>query len=254
MQQTQDSEEILQKKEKEYKKVFENYVSSKMFQHEAIATRLLATLLSSPSSETPSSVSNFNLYKMLPATLPPTERPAQGETVDPALVIPTIDQKRAESLPLVVASVHEEDTVYHYGIEERIKRLKTLFINPRDRPKYFYNKINELLALKAATEGSGVGKGPKIQISDEIRVTGVVDLKDDIYSVLLNPTAIDSHTRLPSLRLGLAMDDDFVNDRTISDFLWFSDWPAVKLLTRPQNPISREGEKPDGQTSILGVF
>ena len=30
--------------------------------------------------------------------------------------------------------------------------------------------------------------------------------------------------------------------------------PVVKLLTRPKNPISKEGDKPAGESSILKAF
>jgi hypothetical protein len=42
--------------------------------------------------------------------------------------------------------------------------------------------------------------------------------------------------------------------RPFANFIWFDESPRVKLLTRPKNPISKEGEKPPGEGSVLGVF
>jgi uncharacterized iron-regulated protein len=75
-----------------------------------------------------------------------------------------------------------------------------------------------------------------------------------VLSVLLNPTAIDSLSLTMQLRLTLAYGKFLVDQRPLADFLWFSKSPAVKLLTRPKNPINREGEKPPGESSIIGAF
>lgn len=44
------------------------------------------------------------------------------------------------------------------------------------------------------------------------------------------------------------------DQRPLADVLWFSEHPPVKLLCRVKNPISREGDKPAGESSILGAF
>lgn len=81
-----------------------------------------------------------------------------------------------------------------------------------------------------------------------------------IYSILLNPTASDSFSYTAALRLNLEYgDDELPFQRPLADFLWFGPadeehMPAVKLLTRMKNAIEREGDKPPGEGSILGVF
>lgn len=81
-----------------------------------------------------------------------------------------------------------------------------------------------------------------------------------IYSVLLNPSASDSFSYTAALRLNLEYgEDELPYQRPLADFLWFGPadvehMPSVKLLTRMKNAIGREGDKPPGEGSVLGVF
>ena len=72
--------------------------------------------------------------------------------------------------------------------------------------------------------------------------------------MLLNPTAADSLSPTVQLQLVLAYGPFLKDQRLLADFLWFSRSPPVKILTRPKNPINNEGEKPPGESSIIGAF
>jgi len=76
----------------------------------------------------------------------------------------------------------------------------------------------------------------------------------NVNSVLLNPSAADSLSDTAQLRLVLAYGPLQRVQRPLADFLWFSEYPPVRILTRTKNPIDREGDKPAGESSILGAF
>eukprot|EP00597_Dinobryon_sp_UTEXLB2267_P001554 CAMPEP_0170074834 /NCGR_PEP_ID=MMETSP0019_2-20121128/12076_1 /TAXON_ID=98059 /ORGANISM="Dinobryon sp., Strain UTEXLB2267" /LENGTH=359 /DNA_ID=CAMNT_0010285409 /DNA_START=1148 /DNA_END=2228 /DNA_ORIENTATION=- len=129
--------------------------------------------------------------------------------------------KGSEGVCLVVlASVR--DVVFGYGLPERAKRNLDFFSST------VVNSDN----VKSGSKG------------------------DQVLSVLLNPVTADSLALdgIVQLRLALAYGSNQENERPLSDFLWFSSSPSVKLLTRPKNPISREGDKPAGESSILKAF
>ena len=56
------------------------------------------------------------------------------------------------------------------------------------------------------------------------------------------------------LRLSLAYGKFLPEQRMLADFVWFSKEPPLKLLTRPKNPINKEGDKPPGESSVIGAF
>ena len=75
-----------------------------------------------------------------------------------------------------------------------------------------------------------------------------------VYSLMTNPTAKDSLSYTAQLRLSLAYADKLPTMRPLADYIWFSDYPEIKLLTNMQNPIDAEGQRPAGESSIFGVF
>ena len=81
-----------------------------------------------------------------------------------------------------------------------------------------------------------------------------VPFSREILSVLLNPSAADSLAVTAQLQLALAYGNSLPTQRPLADFLWYSSYPSVKLLTRPKNAISREGDKPPGESSVIGAF
>lgn len=114
---------------------------------------------------------------------------------------------------------------FGYGIQERCKRL--------------------LLPASAQSSDAANVKSDK----DKAATTG-----KEVLSVILNPTNLDSLSNTMQLQLCLAYGPFLKNQRPFSNFIWFDASPQVKLLTRPKNAISKEGEKPPGEGSVLGVF
>ena len=129
---------------------------------------------------------------------------------------------------------------FGYGIRERaIRGLK----NFREKK----NAANIALFEKlTASVGGDAKKKPQkpVELVKEVKV----------LSVLLNPTAQDSLSQTTQLQLCLAYGPFLKDQKPLADFLWFSDSPPVKILTRPKNPINSEGEKPAGESSIIGAF
>jgi len=76
----------------------------------------------------------------------------------------------------------------------------------------------------------------------------------DVVSVLLNPDQVDSASPTVQLRLTLAYGKYLVDQRPLANYLWYSDSPRSSLLTRAKNPVNNEGEKPSGESSIIGAF
>lgn len=75
-----------------------------------------------------------------------------------------------------------------------------------------------------------------------------------VFSILLNPTALDSLSLTAQLRYVLAYGPFLKDQRLLSDYVWFSNYPPLKLLARKKNPINKEGDKPPGESSIIGAF
>jgi hypothetical protein len=106
------------------------------------------------------------------------------------------------------------------------------------------------------------------------------DLHRLMYSAMLNPSPQDSLSFITPLRLSLSADPDLEysftkediekkdiyhiynlygmstrhNSNILADFLLYADSPAVRIIPRMKNGISREGEKPPGEDSVLKAF
>eukprot|EP00607_Mallomonas_marina_P010891 CAMPEP_0182421186 /NCGR_PEP_ID=MMETSP1167-20130531/6450_1 /TAXON_ID=2988 /ORGANISM="Mallomonas Sp, Strain CCMP3275" /LENGTH=420 /DNA_ID=CAMNT_0024598055 /DNA_START=276 /DNA_END=1538 /DNA_ORIENTATION=- len=132
---------------------------------------------------------------------------------------------------LLVLCLSEDQVKYGYGVQERLKRN---------------------LHPESAEMDSRSDSKTDTDTDTEKKITETV--ANRVYSVLLNPTASDSYSETVQLRLSLAYGIFLKDQRPLADFLWFSDFPPVKLLTRPKNAINAEGEKPPGESSILKAF
>lgn len=84
-------------------------------------------------------------------------------------------------------------------------------------------------------------------------VTAVPD-SADVVSVLLNPTADDSLSLSNQLRLSLGYGVFLPASRPLADYVWFTSSPPSRVITKAKNPISREGDRPAGESSVLGAF
>ena len=76
----------------------------------------------------------------------------------------------------------------------------------------------------------------------------------DVLSILLNPSALDSESLTSQLQLSLGYGPFLKDQRPLANYLWFSKYPPVNILTRMKNPINAEGEKPPGESSVIGAF
>ncbi len=122
----------------------------------------------------------------------------------------------------VVILVTDESRIkFGYGIQERTKRI--------------LNRIYD--------EDAGV----QSEDSDD-------NNKWEVSSILLNPTAQSSLSYTNQLRLTLGYGKFLNEQRPLANYLWFSDAPPLKLITRPKNAISKEGERPPGESSVIGAF
>ena len=135
----------------------------------------------------------------------------------------------------VVAVLNATDIVFGYGVPERTKRNLRFFTTAAASPTNTEEDKNRVQA-------------PQFDRQSQLDKVGAV------YSVLLNPTAADSYSDTQQLRLALAYGSFLPSQRPLADFVWFSTAPPTRLLTRAKNPISKEGDKPAGESSILGAF
>ena len=138
---------------------------------------------------------------------------------------------------------------------------------------YVYSHPNTVMMVMTGIERVKFGYGVRERIVRRLRSLRAAELKSDgvtpgptptdkaptpvptkVLSVLLNPTARDSLSQTVQLQLVLAYGPFLKDQRPLADFLWYSRSPPVRLLTRPKNPINSEGEKPPGESSILGAF
>ena len=71
---------------------------------------------------------------------------------------------------------------------------------------------------------------------------------------MIDPTAADSLSATAQLRLSLAYGQYLGDQRPLADFVWFSEAPPLKIIARPKNPINKEGDKPAGESSVIGAF
>jgi uncharacterized iron-regulated protein len=149
-----------------------------------------------------------------------------------------ITEQPANTMMVVLTGL--DHVKFGYGIRERALRGLRNF---RDR-KAAAN-LASYEALSAAAGGDDKKKPQKpAEASKDVKV----------LSVLLNPTAQDSLSPTVQLQLCLAYGPFLKDQKPLADFLWFSASPPVKILTRPKNPINSEGEKPAGESSIIGAF
>lgn len=126
--------------------------------------------------------------------------------------------RQQNGIMVVLAGV--EKVKFGYGVRERAGR-----------------------SLRRLREGAASAAG-----DDASKVTSTV------LSIILNPTAQDSLSPTVQLQLVLAYGPFLKDQRQLADFLWFSNSPPVKILTRPKNAINYEGDKPPGESSIIGAF
>jgi len=82
----------------------------------------------------------------------------------------------------------------------------------------------------------------------------IVEGSEEVLSILVNPSASETLSQSSQLRLSLAYGKFLPEQRMLADFVWFSKEPPLKLLTRPKNPINKEGDKPPGESSVIGAF
>jgi hypothetical protein len=120
--------------------------------------------------------------------------------------------------PLVLLVADRTDTMFGYGLQERIRR-------------------NLALLERVASPEQPSQRGQR-----------------RVASMLLNPSAQDSLSPTVQLRLALAYGPFLPEQRPLADYLWFAQSPSVRLLTHCKNAVSREGAKPAGEFSILGAF
>ena len=114
------------------------------------------------------------------------------------------------------------------------------------------NVVISILDSKKVKFGYGVEERLKRRFTDT--PAAAPNTAAEVYSVLLNPTAADSLSDTFQLRLSLAYGSELPFQKPLADYLWFSDSPPSKILTRPKNAISKEGDQPEGESSIIGAF
>lgn len=137
---------------------------------------------------------------------------------DEAIAAKAASYSAANSNQLLVLISPLDRVIFGYGIYARIKRYQQLY--------------------KAGKE--------------EVDAKAVE--KESLLSLVINPTATDSLSAINQLQLTLGYGKYLEESYVLSDFIWFSEYPMVKLLTRPKNPINAEGEKPEGEGSVLKAF
>lgn len=131
---------------------------------------------------------------------------------------------------MMVALMDKEHTKFGYGVQERLKyRLASL-------------------------RGVSPPSAEDLAVPPSRRILSSIGNGRDVLSVLLNPTARDSTSETAQLTLSLAYGQFLDESRPLADYIWFSTFPESKLLTRPKNPVNNEGEKPPGESSIIGAF
>ena len=149
-----------------------------------------------------------------------------------------LTDKPAKTMMVVLTGL--DHVKFGYGIRERALRGLKNF-----RDKKYAASLAAYESLVAAASGDAKKKPQKpADITKDVKV----------LSVLLNPTAQDSLSPTVQLQLCLAYGPFLKDQKPLADFLWFTDSPPVKILTRPKNPINNEGEKPAGESSIIGAF
>jgi hypothetical protein len=114
--------------------------------------------------------------------------------------------------------------------------------------------FDETMVVLLSSEAVKFGFGVEERLRRNLQQRKNLDEKVDVVSVLLNPTAEDSLSSTVQLQLALGYGPYLKDQKPLAEYLWFSNFPPVKILTRTKNPISAEGEKPPGESSIIGAF
>lgn len=114
--------------------------------------------------------------------------------------------------------------------------------------------FDETMIVLLSSEAVKFGFGVEERLRRNLQRRTSMDAKVDVVSVLLNPTAEDSLSSTVQLQLALGYGPYLKDQKPLAEYLWFSSYPPVKILTRTKNPISAEGEKPAGESSIIGAF
>jgi hypothetical protein len=130
---------------------------------------------------------------------------------------------------ILVLISNKDRVIFGYGIQERARR--------------------HLSYLRSLSKSNDLTSNV-----EETNSTDDDNLDNKISSILVNPIANDSLSYISQLQLSLAYGDFLKDQKPLANFIWFTNDPVVKLLTRPKNPISKEGDKPAGESSILKAF
>lgn len=114
---------------------------------------------------------------------------------------------------------------------------------------------DRIVVLVADSTRVKFGYGVKERSQKLLRVVSGEDGgTDDVMSVLIDPTPEDTLSETAQLRLTLAYGSFLDDQRPLADFIWFSEEPPLRVLTRTKNPIGKEGDKPAGESSVIGAF
>jgi hypothetical protein len=132
----------------------------------------------------------------------------------------------------------------------------TVLVTDDSRVRFGYGVKERTLKLLQVLEAGGGGEGAPAPPSGggsaaAITATGN---PDRVLSVMIDPTAADSLSATAQLRLSLAYGQYLGDQRPLADFVWFSEAPPLKIIARPKNPINKEGDKPAGESSVIGAF
>ena len=130
---------------------------------------------------------------------------------------------------ILVLISNKDRVIFGYGIQERARR--------------------HLSYLRSLSKSNDLTSNV-----EEANSTNDDNLDNKISSILVNPIANDSLSYIAQLQLSLAYGNFLKDQKPLANFIWFTNDPVVKLLTRPKNPISKEGDKPAGESSILKAF
>jgi hypothetical protein len=151
----------------------------------------------------------------------------------------------SDKSPLLVVLANENRVKFGYGLQERTERCLRAV-------KFIKDGEAQADTTPAAPSASDASKEEKEKEKEKEK-----SLSDGcmVYSCLLNPTSLDSLSQTAQLRLTLSYGPALADSKPLADFVWFGPaYPPLRVLVRTKNAISREGEKPAGESSIIGAF